>query len=189
MASLEVILIPTRCIRIINKKNNLMIWLSSCLSGRSRRDSKPWGVIAWTVSELYNPPCTPTAIVFDGTAAFPTLHPDGPSRILSVCNTLSQCGQTFRPTSASCNLSSQADCEFPHAIYDLTARTFVAGTARFPPGNIRYEQWHRNKFTSRRDSAISGINSKIVQEQLGHSSLNLTLNTLLSLWRALLLTL
>jgi hypothetical protein len=39
------------------------------------------------------------------------------------CSTLSQCGQTFRPTSASCNLSSKADCEFPHAIYDLAART------------------------------------------------------------------
>jgi hypothetical protein len=53
----------------------------------------------------------------------------------------------------------------------------VAGTARFPPGNIRYEQWHRNKITSRRDGAIPEINPKIVQEQLGHSSINLTLNT------------
>ena len=48
---------------------------------------------------------------------------------------------------------------------------------RFPPGNIHYEQWHRNKFTSHRDGAIPEINPKIVQEQLGHSSINLTLNT------------
>jgi integrase len=54
---------------------------------------------------------------------------------------------------------------------------WVAGTARFPPRNIRYEQWHRNKFTSRRDGAIPEINPKIVQEQLGHASIHLTLNT------------